>query len=61
MTDSSNYKLGKIAGYAMMIIGFLMVLANAVGYVLAWQVNLIPLMIIGLALVLVGKNLSVRR
>ena len=47
-----------IAAYLMAGIGLLMILANALNYVLGWDGNLMPLMIIGLVLVVTGMNLS---
>ena len=38
----------------------LMIAANALGYLFGWDADLVPLMIIGLALVVVGINLSAR-
>ena len=39
-------------------IGFLMILANAINYLLDWGRQMTPLMIIGLVLVVTGMNLS---
>jgi len=39
-------------------IGLLMILANALNYVLSWDSQMTPLMIIGLTLVVTGMNLS---
>ena len=51
----------KIFGYALIIVGFLMILANAVNYMRVFNVDLFPLMIIGLALLVVGRSLIPRR
>lgn len=48
------------AGMFLASIGFLMILANACDYILGWNVNLMPLLISGLGLVLIGMNLSMR-
>ena len=61
MTDSTNLHRKKTAGRLMAAVGFLMVLANALDYLLGWDVNLVPLMIIGLVLVVTGINLSDNR
>ena len=39
-------------------VGFLMILINALDYLLGWDQELMPLMIIGLVLVITGMNLS---
>jgi len=48
----------KSAGYVMAGIGLLMILTNALNYVFGWDGEFVPLMIIGLALVVTGMNLS---
>jgi len=58
MTDKTKQNSKKIAGYVMASIGLLMILANALNYVLGWGGELVPLMIIGLVLVVTGMNLS---
>ena len=60
MIDASDTKRRKHTGNAMMFAGFMMILANALDYLLGWEANLFPLMIIGLSLVAIGANLSVR-
>jgi len=45
----------------MASIGILMILANALNYVLDWDRQMTPLMIIGLVLVVTGMNLSRRQ
>ena len=42
----------------MLCAGFLMIVANALDYLLGWGRDLFPLLIIGLSLVVVGVNLS---
>ncbi len=59
-SNFSKIRAGKVAGYAMLIAGFLMILANALGYLLGWSANLMPMFIIGLALVVVGMGVSAR-
>lgn len=61
MIEASGNKRRKKTGNAIMLAGFIMILANALDYLLAWEANLFPLMIIGLSLVAIGANLSVRR
>jgi len=58
MIDSPKQSSGKTTGYLMAGIGLLMVLANALNYVLGWDGEFVPLMIIGLVLVVTGMNLS---
>lgn len=58
MTSNPNQNSKKNAGYAMAGIGLLMILANALNYVLGWDGEFMPLMIIGLVLVVTGMNLS---
>ncbi len=61
MSEASDSKRRKIAGFIALCLGFLMILANAVDYLLDLDENLMPLMIIGLALVAVGANLTARQ
>lgn len=61
MTNSTNSGRKRLAGRLMATVGFLMVLANAFDYLLGWDGNLIPLLIIGLVLVATGLSLSTRR
>jgi len=56
MTDSGR----KTAGYVIAGIGFLMILANALEYLLGWDTEFTPLMTIGLVLVVSGMSLSAR-
>ncbi len=60
MSEFTDTKGRKIAGYAVLIVGFLMIVANALDYLLGWGAGLFPLMIIGLALVVVGTGLYTR-
>jgi hypothetical protein len=57
MTNSTKQISKKTAGYVMAGIGLLMILANALDYVLGWGGEFMPLMIIGLVLVVTGMNL----
>jgi len=41
-------------------IGLLMILANALNYMLGWGGQFLPLMIIGLVLVVTGMNLAIK-
>jgi hypothetical protein len=61
MTNSTNLGRKKLAGRLMTTVGFLMILANALDYLLGWDGKLIPLLIIGLVLVVTGLSLSTRR
>ncbi len=61
MAESTDNKRRKIAGFTTLCLGFLMILANAVDYLLDLDANLMPLMMIGLALVAVGANLTARQ
>ncbi|HSG96388.1 MAG TPA: hypothetical protein VLA11_00155, partial [Woeseiaceae bacterium] len=61
MTKVSSRNSKKIAGNIVSVVGFLMILANALDYVLGWDANLVPLLIIGLVLVAVGLGLSTNR
>ncbi len=58
MTDSPRQDSKKTAGYVMAGVGFLMILVNALDYLLGWEGEFMPLMIIGLVLVVTGMNLS---
>jgi len=51
----------KLAGYVMAGVGFLMVLVNALAYVLGWNGEHTPLLIIGLVLGATGLNLTRKR
>ena len=42
----------------MVVVGFVMILINAFDYLFGWNANLIPLLIIGLALVVSGIYLA---
>ena len=61
MTKVSGRSSKKTAGNIVSVVGFLMILANALDYVLGWDANLVPLLIIGLVLVAVGLGLSTNR
>ena len=53
-----EYSGRKTAGYAMVGAGFLMVLVNAFSYLLGWNGEYTPLLIIGLGLGVTGLNLT---
>ena len=53
MKESKN----KIKGYFMAVIGFAMVVFNALNYLLDWDQESTPLMIIGIALTVTGMNM----
>ena len=61
MANSTNSERERLAGRRIATVGFLLVLANAFDYLLGWEGNLIPLLIIGLVLVATGLSLSSRR
>ena len=61
MTNSTNSGRKRLAGRLMAALGFVMILANALDYLLGWGADLIPLLIIGLVLVVSGLSLSTRR
>jgi hypothetical protein len=46
------------AGFIMTGVGFMMILVNALDYLLGWNNDYTPLWIIGLVLVVTGINLS---
>ena len=48
----------KTIGFIMIGVGFMMIFANGLDYVYGWGGKLIPLMIVGLALVVSGATLS---
>ena len=56
MTITPKQNSKKNAGHIMAGIGLLMILANALNYVLDWDGEFMPLMIIGLVLVVTGMN-----
>ena len=60
MTDKGGKILGgkKAAGYMMAVVGLLMILVNALDYLLDWNGEYVALLIIGLVLVVTGMNLS---
>ena len=60
MSDSANQSRKKTAGYLIAGTGFLMILANALDYLFDWGATLMPLFIIGIALVVTGMGLSAR-
>ena len=61
MTNSLKQNGKKTAGYVMVGVGFLMILVNALDYLLGWDGQFLPLMIIGLGLAVTGMNLSRKR
>lgn len=61
MINSTNLGRKRLAGQLMVALGFVMILANALDYLLGWGADLIPLLIIGLVLVVSGLSLSTRR
>jgi len=61
MTNVPKPNSRKTAGNIVAALGFLMILANALDYLLGWGFNLVPLLIIGLVLVAVGLRLSTQR
>ncbi len=61
MTNNPTRSRKKTAGHVMAAAGFLMILLNALDYLLGWQVNLSPMLIVGLALVVSGTHLSTTR
>jgi hypothetical protein len=61
MESEQSQQGRKTSGYLMAGVGFLMILANAVNYLLDWGRQMTPLMIIGLVLVVTGMNLAKRR
>ena len=56
--NEQSQKRSKTSGYLMAGIGLLMILANAINYLLDWGRQMTPLMIIGLVLVVTGMNMS---
>ncbi|MBT4174110.1 hypothetical protein HOC80_04900 [archaeon] len=46
----------KIKGYIMAGVGFLMILVNALSYLLNWEGEFVPIFIIGLVFVAVGMS-----
>ena len=61
MREQSKNRRHKTAGRVIAGLGLAMILANALGYLLAWPADLMPLLIIGLILVAVGVNLASSR
>lgn len=61
MREPSKNPHHKTAGRVIAGLGLVMILANALGYLLAWPADLMPLLIIGLILVAVGVNLASSR
>lgn len=48
----------RVAGYLMAVVGFLMLLSNALGYLFGWNQEGTPFLIFGLVLVVTGMNLA---
>jgi hypothetical protein len=61
MTNNTNLGRKRLAGQLIVILGFVMILANALDYLLGWDGDLMPLLVIGLVLVVSGLGLSTRR
>lgn len=50
-------KKGIIPGYIMAIIGFLLILYNALNYIFGWNAGSTPLSVIGIVFVVVGMGI----
>lgn len=50
-------KKGIISGYIMAIIGFLLILYNALNYIFGWNAGSTPLSVIGIVFVVVGMGI----
>jgi hypothetical protein len=61
MTDSPKKNSKRTRGYVMAGVGFLMILVNTLDYLLGWDGEFVPLMIIGLVFVVSGMNLARNR
>jgi hypothetical protein len=48
----------KTAGIIMSAIGFLMIVTNALDYLLGWEADFTPLWLIGLVMVVIGMHMS---
>ena len=52
-----NNKKSFISGYVMAIIGFLLILYNALNYIFGWNAGSTPLSVIGIVFVAVGMRI----
>lgn len=50
----------QISGYIMAIVGFVLILINALGYILGWELKSPALTIVGLVLVVIGAGTAKR-
>lgn len=53
----NNNKKSLISGYVMAIIGFLLILYNALNYIFGWNAGSTPLFVIGIVFVVVGMGI----
>ena len=58
LVDKSKLANRRVAGYFAAVVGFLMLVSNALGYLLDWPRDHTPFLIIGLVLVVTGINLA---
>lgn len=58
MEKESNTKDNRTRGKVMVWAGFIMIVLNALDYILAWETNLTPLGILGLVFVGVGLRMA---
>ena len=53
----NNNKKSLISGYVMAIIGFLLILYNALNYIFGWNAGSTPLSVMGIVFVVVGMGI----
>ena len=58
VSTQSSWATRKTAGTVMSVVGFLMILANALDYLLGWQGDFTPLWMMGLVVVVIGMHIS---
>ncbi len=58
VSTQSSSSTRKTAGTIMSAVGFLMILANALDYILGWQAEFTPLWMMGLVVVVIGMHIS---
>ena len=58
MEKKSNTKGNQTRGEIMVFVGFIMILFNALNYILAWERDLVVLGILGLVFVGVGLRMA---
>jgi hypothetical protein len=56
--NQKQAKNKRFSGYFMTIIGFILILINAVNYIFGWEFKSTPLVILGLIFVVIGLKIA---